>query len=401
MTPPAHSPKSPGSTTWTRRDLLKRSACLGFLPLFAPLSAAEGDKSSKIDGRILENVLIRANSPQGYQGWPTVAKLPNGDLAVVVSAGREGHVCPFGRVDFFRSSDGGKTWSEGKTILNHPADDRDAGICVTSKGTILVTTFTSFAYLPALEQERKRRAQGKGTWSDERFQRWEEAHRPFETLEKRKEELGCWMIRSEDGGKTWSERYRSLVNSPHGPIQLRDGRLLYPGIKLWENPRTVGIAHSLDDGKTWSWLADLQPVDGENINQYHELHGVETESGRLVVHVRSHAPSSNGETLQTESDDGGKTWTRIHRIGVWGLPSHLLKLSDGRLLMTYGHRRDPFGNLARISTNEGRSWSEEFRLNHCPPCDLGYPSTIQRDDGTLVSVWYEAGSVKAAIWQLN
>ena len=34
-------------------------------------------------------------------------------------------------------------------------------------------------------------------------------------------------------------------------------------------------------------------------------------------------------------------------MGVWGLPSHLLRLRDGRLLMTYGYRRAPFGNQAR------------------------------------------------------
>jgi hypothetical protein len=44
-----------------------------------------------------------------------------------------------------------------------------------------------------------------------------------------------------------------------------------------------------------------------------------------------------GETLQSESSDGGKTWTMPRSIGVWGFPSHLLKLKDGRLLMTYGY----------------------------------------------------------------
>jgi hypothetical protein len=45
-----------------------------------------------------------------------------------------------------------------------------------------------------------------------------------------------------------------------------------------------------------------------------------------------------GETLQCESADGGKTWCEPHEIGVWGLPSHLLRLRNGNLLMTYGYR---------------------------------------------------------------
>lgn len=388
-------------TYLTRRQILKSAAAAGTLALL-PASFSVGSEAPReaFQAKILENVVIHPFQPAAYQGWPTVAKLPNGDLTAVVSAGREGHVCPFGRVDFFRSTDGGKTWSEGKTILNHLADDRDSGICVTAKGTILVTTFTSFAYLPALLRERKLREEGKGTWSDEKFNRWNEAHKPFETEEARKAELGCWMIRSEDGGKTWSERYSSIVNSPHGPIQLQDGRLLYPGIKLWENPRAVGIAESLDDGKTWRWVTELQPADGENISTYHELHGVQAASGKIVVQVRSHAPTSNQETLQAESEDGGRTWTKFHKIGVWGIPSHLTKLSDGRLLMTNGYRREPFGNQARISADEGRTWSEPFTVSQCPPCDLGYPSSVQRDDGKIVSVWYEAGNLKAAIWEI-
>ncbi|MBQ2822525.1 MAG: exo-alpha-sialidase [Thermoguttaceae bacterium] len=383
----------------SRREMLLRSGIFGGM-ILSSVGLKAQDKSV-LKAKILENVMINPVRPNQYQGWPTIAKLPNGDLAVVVSGGREQHVCPFGRVLFFRSSDGGKTWSKGETILDHPADDRDAGICVTAKGTILVTTFTSFAYLPALENERKLRAAGKGTWSEERFARWSEAHKPFETPEARKKELGCWMIRSEDGGKTWSERYASIVNSPHGPIQLKDGRLLYPGIKLWENPRSVGIAESLDDGKTWHWVTELEAAEGETLSRYHELHGVETDSGRIVIQVRSHAPTSNQETLQTESEDGGRTWSRVHKIGVWGIPSHLMKLSDGRLLMTYGYRREPFGNLARISRDDGRTWSDPFRLSQCPPCDLGYPATVQCEDGKLVSVWYEAGNLKSAIWEIE
>ncbi|MDO4576448.1 MAG: sialidase family protein [Planctomycetia bacterium] len=395
------TPQNRNRKGWTRREMLLRSGMLGSLLLLPKWGRAEATLET-LDAEILERILIQPTAPGAYQGWPTIAKLPNGDLMVVVSGGREAHVCPFGRVDMFRSSDGGKTWSERTTILDHPADDRDAGICVTQKGTILVTTFTSFAYLPQLLAERKRRAEGKGTWSDERFERWNKAHLPFETKEAQRAELGCWMIRSEDSGKTWSPRYSTLVNSPHGPIPLKDGRLLYPGKKLWGTPRTIGVCESSDDGKTWSWLSGMEPIPGENPDtQYFELHGVETDSGRIVVQLRSHAPTSDQETLQTESEDGGKTWSRIHSIGVWGIPSHLMKLRDGRLLMTYGHRREPFGNLVRISSDEGRTWSAPFRLSECPPIDLGYPSTAQRNDGKLVSVWYEGGNLKSVIWQLK
>jgi Neuraminidase (sialidase) len=135
---------------------------------------------------------------------------------------------------------------------------------------------------------------------------------------------------------------------------------------------------------------------------------VETADGRVVVQIRNHNKQSSGETLQTESSDGGKTWSAPHSIGVWGLPSHLLRLKDSRLLMTYGHRRPPYGNQARLSEDGGRTWSDPMILSgDGMGGDLGYPSTVQLGDGSLLSVWYEAmkgyrGAVlRQARWKLG
>jgi len=123
---------------------------------------------------------------------------------------------------------------------------------------------------------------------------------------------------------------------------------------------------------------------------YHELHAVEAADGRLIVQIRNHNKANSNETLQTESTNGGKTWSEPHPIGVWGLPSHLLKLRDGRLLMTYGYRRPPFGNLARISEDHGQTWSDPLTISaDAPNGDLGYPSTVESPDGTLLTIWYE------------
>ena len=91
-----------------------------------------------------------------------------------------------------------------------------------------------------------------------------------------------------------------------------------------------------------------------------------------------------------------------HSIGVWGLPSFLLHLRDGRLLMTYGHRRPPFGNQARLSGDRGRTWSEPVVVSgDGAGGDLGYPSTVELADGSLLTVWYEAmkGSPHAVLRQ--
>jgi sialidase-1 len=122
----------------------------------------------------------------------------------------------------------------------------------------------------------------------------------------RQKELGVWMIRSTDGGLTWSPKYDSLVNSPHGPIQLADGRLLYAGKDLWRAGARVGVCESTDDGQTWRWLAEIPPRDGDKPDEYHELHAVDCGGGRILMQIRNHNPANKGETLQCESADGGK-----------------------------------------------------------------------------------------------
>jgi Neuraminidase (sialidase) len=345
-----------------------------------------------------EEIKVISHEPSHYHGWPTLTRRSNGELLVVCSGGREEHVCPFGRVELIRSTDDGATWSYPRTLLDGDIDDRDAGVLETAKGTLLVTTFTSLAYEPVLAKAEALPAEK--AWKAERLERWQSVQRRT-TAEERKKQLGVWVIRSTDGGRSWSTPIDSLLNSPHGPIQLADGRLLYAGKDLWRGGK-VGVCESSDDGQTWKPLAEITPRDGDKMSEYHELHAVEAADGRIVVHIRNHNKPNAGETLQCESTDGGKTWTKPHSIGVWGLPSHLLRLKDGRLLMTYGHRRAPLGNQARLSDDGGRTWSEPMIISGDGVTgDLGYPSTVELADGSLLSVWYEVrpGSSKAVLRQ--
>ena len=338
-----------------------------------------------------------------YHGWPTMIRRSNGELVVVCSGGRESHICPFGRVELIRSFDGGETWTYARTILDGPIDDRDAGIVETAKGTLLATTFTSLAYLPTLNKLESADA----SKTDARLARWQAAHRRIPEG-KHEQQLGCWMTRSKDGGANWSPAYRVPANSPHGPINLADGRLLYAGIELWTEKRRVGVWTSSDDGQTWQLLADLPVRDGDDSKQYHELHAVEAADGRLIVQIRNHNTKNSRETLQTHSTDGGKSWSKPYSVGVWGLPSHLLRLSDDRLLMSYGHRRNPLGNQARISDDNGQTWSEPMIIyGNATSGDLGYPSTVELSPGKLLTVWYEKlndnkfAQLRMARWNLN
>ena len=379
-----------------RRDLLRSGAIVGagYALALRPRAAA----APKARVRSTDVISMRPNL---YHGWPTVARRRDGELLVVCSGGREAHVCPFGWVEMMRSKDGGRTWGWPRVLMDTAIDDRDAGVCVTARGSLLVTTFTSLAYIEYMKEAAPGKKGRFTEWTQEGLARWKAAHHRTPAAE-RERMLGTWMLRSTDGGVTWSVPYRVPVNSPHGPIQLSDGRLIYAGKRLWHENKRNGVADSHDDGKTWRWLAEIPTREGDSFTDYHELHIAEAANGHLICHIRNQNKANDRETLQTESSDGGRTWSMPHPIGVWGLPSHLARLQDGRLLMSYGHRREPFGNLARVSEDHGGTWSDPLTIsNDGPAGDLGYPSTAQLDDGTLVTVWYEVmkGSPRAVLRQ--
>ncbi len=379
----------------------RRSFLAGAVATTAVLSSARVHAAtpSAVPAATIGEPRVISHLKHRYHGWPTIARRANGELLLVCSGGRESHVCPFGRIELMRSHDDGKTWSWPEVVMDGPIDDRDAGVLETAQGTLLVTTFTSLAYEPLLQRA--------SNWSDEKLARWESAHQRVSAAQ-RQAALGVWMKRSTDGGLTWSARYDCLVDSPHGPIQLADGRLLYAGKELWREPHRIGVCESSDDGQTWRWLAEIPTRAGDDNENYHELHAIQAANGRIIVQIRNHNAKNSRETLQCESDDGGKTWTTPRSIGVWGLPSHLLRLQDDRLLMTYGHRRAPLGNQARVSDDHGKTWSGAIVISGDGASgDLGYPSTVQVADGSLVTVWYELlkgttqAQLRQATWRLE
>lgn len=350
--------------------LLTRRALIGALA--APAYAASAPNAR------VESIEVISKQPGLYHAWPTMIRRSSGELFAVYSGGREGHHCPFGRLELTRSRDGGRTWSWPQIILDTPIDDRDAGICETARGTLLVTTFTAVAF-------EKHLAEAKG-WDADRTERWSAVLRSS-TPEQRRALTGKWMIRSTDGGATWTPPYAVPVSTPHGPVTLADGRLLFIGTKTGGG---IALCSSSDDGLTWKELAMLAPRAGDDARLYYEPHLVETATGRLIAHLRNHNPANERETLQTESVDGGRTWTPPRPIGVWGLPSFLTRLRDGRLLMSYGYRRLPRGNHVRVSEDNGQTWSEPIVLSNDGTGDIGYPSTVEMPGGEMLTLWYES-----------
>ena len=297
-------------------------------------------------------------------GWPSIAQVPNGDLLVVFSGDRDAHVSNDGKVQMIRSSDAGSTWSAAETIFDTGIDDRDSGITVTARGTVLVSWFTG-PY--------------GGPWQ------------------------GHWMVRSTDNGHTWESPVGTSVSAPHGPIQLKEGRLLFAGqrphcshvpsgsdnLMPGESPYEVALAESRDDGCSWHPVAVFPIPSHERMLSYDEPHLLERDDGTLIAMFRD----CNGEHFmrQSESTDGGLTWFSAVATPIRGLPPHLLHLGDNRLLLTYARRWPPYGVFACISDDNGTTWNPEgeFRLSDALGDDLGYPASVKLADGTIWTVYYQ------------
>lgn len=318
--------------------------------------------------------------PNRYTGWPTIAKTKKGELVVAFSGDRDAHVCPWGKTQLIRSTDNGRNWSAPETINNTPLDDRDAGLIRTATGALLVSWFTSVAF----ERKSFRAAY-------ERYARVSEKI----SDDTRKQWLGNWTRRSTDDGKTWELPSRTLASAPHGPIQLQDGRLLYMGIAYINNEKKVAVEASADDGRSWQLVTTID-TGNAHLPGLWEPHMVQLKNGAIVAMIRNEpghtAPSL---LLQTESHDGGKTWTALHNTGIPGYPPHLIQLQNNWLLVAYTSRNVPYSIKACISKDNGQSWDikNEITLSTSPSRDLGYPASIQHNDGSILTVFYQAENI--------
>ena len=361
--------------------VMKRIILMCLPVIVASATAGTPAVKAQQKAEIISHTVI-AKQADRYIGWPSIARTAENELLAVFSGDRDEHVCPWGKTQMARSIDNGRTWSPVETVNNTPLDDRDAGIIVTARNTVIVSWFTSLAF--AEERYIKH-------YPEEVTKSWRR-HTEKLSDEIRDTWLGCWVRRSTDGGKTWGDHLEIGVNSPHGPIQLSDGRLLYAGKALWNEKKELVVKESLDDGVTWRRTGAIPIPGGESLDHYHEVHAVENNDGTIIALIRFHASDISGYFMQqSESHDGGKTWTVAHSTGVWGYPPHLLKLSDGRIVVVYGHRREPYGEYACVSYDGGMTWDADNPIMLAPAMngDLGYPASVELDDGSIFTVYYQ------------
>jgi hypothetical protein len=131
-------------------------------------------------------------------------------------------------------------------------------------------------------------------------------------------------------------------------------------------------------------------------------------SGGLLTMIRNGGRNWRSNIDAWRSDDEGRHWTCLGAAtgDIGGNPPSLVRLKDGRLCLTYGFRRKPFGVRARITGDEGRTWGPEVILRDDGLTgDLGYPRSVVRPDGKVVTVDYFNGpqdedrTIQATIWE--
>ncbi len=210
-----------------------------------------------------------------------------------------------------------------------------------------------------------------------------------------------WFFTSMDRCRTWQGPYRipdfgqvGIAARTDYHVLDRDTILVFlTAIKPNGKEGRPFCALLTEGGKTWQFLAWIGPEpEGFAIMPS----SVRLSEDEFLVAIRrcEGEKQKNNRTFWIEnylSSDRGKTWTYLNtpvdKLG--GNPPSMLQLADGRICLVYGYRDDPYGIRAKISDDQGQSWGRELILrSDGGNWDLGYPCTVQRPDGKLVTVYY-------------
>jgi hypothetical protein len=201
---------------------------------------------------------------------------------------------------------------------------------------------------------------------------------------------------SYDRGKTWAGPFKVpnfgqkgiaartdyLVNGKH------DLLMFLTAAKTNGQQGRVICVRTQDGGRSWKLVSFVGPEPGENDK------AIMPSSVRLSRHTIVTAIRHTRWIELYRSDDNAATWRFVSRPAPDtgdhnGNPPCLVRLRDGRLAITYGYRSEPYGIRARLSTDEGQTWTSEIPLRSDGGAwDLGYTRTVQRPDGKLCTVYY-------------
>jgi hypothetical protein len=351
-----------------------------------------------------------------YAPFPVVEPLAGGRLALAFPS-NDGDHQDHGFVfdwNVLVSADGGASWQPSDDPAlpfnwpgSGPRERWDRYAAVQADGTWLATGAVGWTAWPAA---RRAEAEAEGLQIG--------THPGGDTGRIMVAPPRVFVQRSRDRGRTWQREEQTvpgayrLTGFPRA-VTLAGGEILVPLYDIYPEAQSQRdrnlLLRSGDGGATWRLvLMGSDALTGWG----NEAALVETAPGTVLALVRQGRP---GHLLRSWSDDAGRTWSQPLRTEIWGYPPHLLRLRDGRLLCTYGHRREPLGVQAVISADGGATWDvanravlrgdgQTRRRGDRESRDLGYPVSLQLPDGTIYTVYYltldGTTHVAATRWEL-
>lgn len=193
------------------------------------------------------------------------------------------------------------------------------------------------------------------------------------------------LMRSEDGGRTWSKPDR-LPNGILGPIKNKPVQLLSNGDILCPTSTEQGgwrvyFERISNQGRGWEATAPIN--DGVTLGAIQPS---------LLVHpdgiLQAIGRTQQGHLFSTESRDEGHTWELMTLLDLPNPNSgtDAVTLHDGRSLLVYNHSATERTPLNVALSPNGRRWTPVLTLENTPG-EFSYPAVIQTQDG-LVHITY-------------